>query len=280
MKPTHRHRKPHKTRLDVRLVELKLVRSRQRAQALIMAGKVLVDGVPVTKPGTPVAPGAQIRLKGADMPFVSRGGLKLAAALQSFEVDVRGRLCLDVGASTGGFTDCLLQQGARRVYALDVGYGQLAWKLRQDPRVVIRERCNIRKATSADIPEAVDVVVIDVSFISLAIVVPAALRFTRPDADLIALIKPQFEAGRDKVGKGGIVRDEAVHREVLDRLQRSFESMGLRVQGVIPSPVRGAKGNREFLMHAVRQAPETPGTNRCCAAREAPGERGNRTFWS
>ena len=258
MKRTHRHRKSPKTRLDVRLVELGLVPSRQRARALIMAGKVLVEGLPVTKAGTAVPPDVQIRLRGTDLPFVSRGGLKLAAALRSFQVDVRGRCCLDVGASTGGFTDCLLQQGARRVYAVDVGYGQLAWKLRQDSRVVIRERCNIRKATAGDIPETFDVAVIDVSFISLTIVVPAVLRFARPDAHLVALVKPQFEAGREKVGKGGIVRDETVHREVLSRLQRFFESLGLHVGGVIPSPVLGAKGNREFLIHAMRQPPETP----------------------
>jgi len=251
MKTAARHRKAPKKRVDIRLVELKLAPSRQRAQALIMAGKVLVDNLPVTKPGTPIAVTAEITLRGGDLPYVSRGGLKLQAALQTFQVDAGGRICLDVGASTGGFTDCLLQWGARRVYAIDVGYGQLAWKLRQDPRVILRERCNIRNATKTDIPEGIELATIDVSFISLRIVVPAVLPFLKPEAHLITLVKPQFEAGREKVGKGGIVRDTAVHRDVVAKLRQHFEALGLRIRGLIPSPVPGAKGNREFLMHSV-----------------------------
>ncbi len=255
MKTAARHKKPPKKRVDIRLVELKLAPSRRRAQALIMAGKVLVNDIPVTKPGTPIPVSAEITLRGGDLPYVSRGGLKLQAALQTFQVDAGERICLDVGASTGGFTDCLLQQGARRVYAIDVGYGQLAWNLRQDPRVILRERCNIRYATTTDIPEGIELATIDVSFISLRIVVPAVLAFLKPRADLITLVKPQFEAGREKVGKGGIVRDPAVHRDVIAKLRQYFENLGLCVRGLTPSPLPGAKGNREFLMHSVLEDP-------------------------
>mgnify|MGYP000606219868 CR=1 FL=1 len=182
------------------------------------------------------------------MPYVSRGGLKLEAALQHFGLDVTSATCLDVGASTGGFTDCLLQHGAKRVYAVDVGYGQLAWKLRQDPRVVVIERTNIRHMTVEVIPEPVDLVTIDVSFISLKIVVPAVTAFMGRDARILALIKPQFEVGRKQVGKGGVVRDATLHKEVIEHLSAFFQAKGLILVGVLPSPILGPKGNREFFI--------------------------------
>ncbi len=239
----------NKTRLDVLLVERGLAESRQRAQRLIRAGQVLVNDRPVDKPGTQVDDGAAIRLR-AKLPYVSRGGLKLAAALDTFGVDVRGAVCADVGASTGGFTDCLLQRGAARVYAIDVGYGQLAWRLRQDQRVVVMERVNVRYLEG--LPEMVDVATVDVSFISLQLVLPAVLRFLKPDGHVIPLIKPQFEAGRQQVGKGGVVKDPAVHRAVLERVLGWAIEHGLAVQGLIPSPLRGPKGNVEFLADLSR----------------------------
>lgn len=226
-----------------------LAASRQRARALIMAGKVLADDFPVTKPGSLLAETATLTLKGEGLAYVSRGGLKLEAALEALQFEVGGKCCLDVGASTGGFTDCLLQRGARRVYAVDVGYGQLAWKLRQDPRVVVIERTNIRHLQADRIPEAVDLVTIDTSFISLQIVVPAALRFLRPGGDILALIKPQFEVGKGQVGKGGVVRDAAQHQAVIASLTRFFEGLGLTAVAVVPSPILGPKGNREFIIH-------------------------------
>ncbi len=204
-----------KKRLDQTLVETGLSESRQRAKALIMTGKVLVDEQLVDKPGAMVLEAASITIKGKEIPYVSRGGLKLEKALSSFEVDPAECVCLDVGASTGGFTDCLLQRGARRVYAVDVGYGQLAWTLRQDSRVIAIERTNFRHMPTDAIPEPVDLITIDVSFISLRIVVPAALKFAREDAVILPLIKPQFEVGKGNVGKGGVVRDPTQHEEVL-----------------------------------------------------------------
>lgn len=230
------------------LVEKGLVHSRQRARAMIMAGKVIVNDRCVDKPGCLVSAKDTIEFKGIDIPYVSRGGLKLEAALQEFQLDVTGLICMDVGASTGGFTDCLLQHGVDRVYAVDVGYGQLAWKLRQDPRVIVIERTNIRHMTADAITDPLDLVTIDVSFISLKIVVPAIVKFMKPDAAIVALIKPQFEVGKDQVGKGGVVRDAALHQQVIRSLSDFFDSIKLRSQSVLPSPLRGPKGNREFFI--------------------------------
>ena len=239
----------NKTRLDVSLLDKKLAPTRQRAQALILAGKILVNQEPITKPGTRISESDVIVVKGTDMPYVSRGGIKLAEALTKFQIDAAGRHCMDIGASSGGFTDCLLQNGAAHVVAVDVGYGQIAWKLRQDPRVTILERTNIRYLTVEKVPFPVDLAVIDVSFISLKIVVPAIRNFLKVDATVVTLIKPQFEVGRDRVGKGGVVKNPALHEEVIQSLSQFFETGGFRVHGVIPSPITGPKGNKEFLCH-------------------------------
>jgi 23S rRNA (cytidine1920-2'-O)/16S rRNA (cytidine1409-2'-O)-methyltransferase len=230
------------------LVERGLVRSRQRARALIMAGKVLVNGQPVDKPGFFAATDDTLELKGGDIPYVSRGGLKLEAALNNFKLNVSGSVCMDVGASTGGFTDCLLQQGAERVYAVDVGYGQLAWKLRQDPRVVVIERTNVRHMPADAIPDPVDLIAIDVSFISLKIVVPTIVRFLKPAASILALIKPQFEVGKGQVGKGGVVREPELHQQVIADLSDFFNTIKLKPAAVCSSPLLGPKGNREFFI--------------------------------
>lgn len=237
-----------KTRLDLLIVEKGLASSRQRARALIMAGKVLVNHQPIEKPGTLIHSQDNIILKGKDINYVSRGGLKLEKAIQVLKTDITGFVCLDVGASTGGFTDCLLQHGASRVFAVDVGYGQLAWKLRQDPRVVVIERTNIRRMPAEILPQRVDLVTIDVSFISLKIVVPAVLKFMKKNAPIIALIKPQFEVGKDLVGKGGVVKDPALHAEVIEDLSVFFSKTGLSKGFVIPSPIFGPKGNKEFII--------------------------------
>ncbi len=234
-------------RLDRLLVDRGLVASRQQAQRAIRAGQVTVDGRVVDKPGHPVPVEADIRLKEPPR-YVSRGGLKLEAALDTFGLDVEGRVAVDVGASTGGFTDCLLQRGAARVYAVDVGYGQLAWKLRQDPRVVVLERTNIRHLERLPEGALADLAVIDTSFIGLERVLPATLRLLRPQADLVVLVKPQFEAGPDKVGKGGVVRDPRVHREVLERVVALARELGLEVAGLRASPLLGPAGNVEFLL--------------------------------
>lgn len=237
-----------KDRLDKILVDKNIAVSRQRAKALIMTGKVLVNGIPADKPGSLVLSNSEIRIKGGDMPYVSRGGLKLEAALESFGVNVENTVCLDVGASTGGFTDCLLRRGAKRVYAVDVGYGQLAWKLRNDPKVVVIERTNIRHMPKETVPEPADLATIDVSFISLKIVVPSVLKFMKNSGKIIALIKPQFEVGRKNVGKGGVVRDPALHEEVLNSLTDFFEKEGFTGESPVTSPILGPKGNREFLV--------------------------------
>ena len=238
-----------KKRLDVLLVERGLVESRERGKRLIMAGQVLVEGRVLDKPGARVPVDADIRLR-ARLPYVSRGGIKLAAALEAFGVDVKGAVAADVGASTGGFTDCLLQRGARRVYAIDVGYGQLAWRLRRDPRVVVMERTNVRYLDS--LPEPIDLATVDVSFISLELVLPKVMGWLKPGGEIIALIKPQFEAGREKVGKGGVVRDPQVHRTVLRKILGWAVEHGLAVRGLIPSPIKGPAGNVEFLVHLRR----------------------------
>jgi 23S rRNA (cytidine1920-2'-O)/16S rRNA (cytidine1409-2'-O)-methyltransferase len=237
-----------KSRLDLMLVKRGLVRSRDRAQAMILSGKVTVNNQIVDKAGTLVLPEDDITLKGQDHPYVSRGGLKLEKALQILDVDIAGFVCLDVGASTGGFTDCLLQHGVGRVYAVDVGYGQLAWKLRQDPRVVVIERRNIRRLAFEALSQRVDLVTIDVSFISLKKVVPEIMKFMKKDTRILALIKPQFEVGRQNVGKKGVVRDPALHTAVIKELIEFFTKMKLIYEFVIPSPLLGPKGNKEFFI--------------------------------
>ena len=235
-----------KKRLDVLLVERGLVESREQGKRLIMAGQVLVDGRVMDKPGMQVAGGADIRLR-VKPPYVSRGGLKLEAALDSFAVQVAGAVAADVGASTGGFTDCLLQRGASKVYAIDVGYGQLAWRLRQHPRVVVMERVNVRYLES--LPEPIDLATIDVSFISLELVLPSVVGWLKPAGDIISLVKPQFEAGRAEVGKGGVVKDPKVHRAVLGKILAGALNHGLTVRGLMASPLKGPAGNLEFLAH-------------------------------
>ncbi len=244
---------PSKSRLDLLLVDKGLVASRQRARALIMAGNVMVDNQRVDKPGISVSTSAQIILRGNDPAYVSRGGLKLKKALDHFQIDINGLVCMDVGASTGGFTDCLLQHGAQKVFAVDVGYGQLAWKLRQDARVIPVERTNIRHLAVETIGVPIDLITVDTSFISLKIVLPAVLKFLKPArADLICLIKPQFEVGKGKVGKGGVVRDPDLHTEVLAHLNAFFPSIGLTRVALTTSPILGPKGNKEFIVHLQR----------------------------
>jgi 23S rRNA (cytidine1920-2'-O)/16S rRNA (cytidine1409-2'-O)-methyltransferase len=240
-----------KYRLDTLLVERGLAESRARAQALVLAGLVWSEGRRLDKPGTALPAGTPLELRGREHPWVSRGGVKLAHALDHFAIDVAGRLALDIGASTGGFTEVLIERGARRVYAVDVGHGQLAWKLRQDARVVLRERCNARHLTRAEIPEPPDLITCDASFISLTVVLPAALALAAPEAGLVALIKPQFEVGKGRVGKGGVVRDPALHREVCARISAWLEGEARwPVVGIVESPIRGPEGNVEFLVYA------------------------------
>ncbi len=243
-----------KERIDKILVERGLVASRERARALILAGQVLVTDSVVDKAGTRIFIDAEIRLKKNDIPYVSRGGLKLEKALTAFPILVDGVIALDVGASTGGFTDCLLQHGAARVYAVDVGYGQLDWKLRSDDRVVNLERTNIRHVDAASIPEKPGLAVIDASFISLEKVLPPTLQLLAADAQIIALIKPQFEVGRGEVGKGGVVRDQAKHEQVIERIRQFAVNSGCEIIGLTDSPLLGPKGNREFLIALQRVA--------------------------
>jgi 23S rRNA (cytidine1920-2'-O)/16S rRNA (cytidine1409-2'-O)-methyltransferase len=252
MMSENKPKKTGKIRLDRLLVDRGLTESRERAQALIFAGQVLVNGQKQEKAGALVAEDAELRIIGETLPFVSRGGLKLEAALREFRIDVSGKTALDVGASTGGFTDCLLQRGAKKVYAVDVGYGQLAWKLRQDPRVITIERTNIREIAPSLIQEPVDIVVIDVSFISLEKVIPSILPFLSKNGEIVALIKPQFEVGREQVSKGGIVRDEAARTAAVNRIVAFVREQGFEVKDVIPSPITGQDGNVEYLIYAVR----------------------------
>jgi 23S rRNA (cytidine1920-2'-O)/16S rRNA (cytidine1409-2'-O)-methyltransferase len=236
-------------RLDKLLVEKGLVQSRERAKAIILAGMVVVDDRVVDKAGTLVEPNSRVRVKDRDHSYVSRGGPKLEGALQAFQVDPRGKVAMDIGASTGGFTDCLLQKGAKKVYAVDVGYGQLAWRLRQDPRVVNLERRNIRYLKPEEIGEKVDLAVIDTSFISVEKFLPNVLQMIREGGWILALLKPQFEVGKAEVGKNGVVRDKRKHQQVLDRVSRFSESIGLKVRGTMESPLLGPKGNREFFVY-------------------------------
>lgn len=242
-------------RLDQLLHQQGFFGSREKARRAVMAGTVEVNGQRVDKPGTPIREGAELRVMEKAEPFVSRAGRKLAHALDHFHIDPAGRVCLDVGASTGGFTDCLLQRGAVRVYAVDVGYGQLDHGLRQDPRVVVMERLNARYLASDALPEPVDLITIDVSFISLTKVVPALLPHLAPEGRLLPMIKPQFEAGRRQVGKGGIVRDLEVRRRVIDSRVADLEALGLACAGAFDSPVAGVNGNREAFA-LFRWAPE------------------------
>ncbi|MCA1910034.1 MAG: TlyA family RNA methyltransferase [Magnetospirillum sp.] len=243
-------------RIDQLLVDRGLAESRSKAQALVMAGLVVVGDKRVDKPGTQVAEDVAVELKGQDHPWVSRGGLKLVEALDRFALDPAGRVAVDVGASTGGFTDVLLTRGAAKVYAVDVGHGQLAWKLRSDPRVVVLERTNARHLTPELIPEPPAMVVCDASFIGLEVVLPAALALAAPDAVLVALIKPQFEVGKGRVGKGGVVREPELHAEVCDRIVAWLPTQpGWRVEGLCDSPIKGPEGNKEFLIVGRKCAP-------------------------
>jgi 23S rRNA (cytidine1920-2'-O)/16S rRNA (cytidine1409-2'-O)-methyltransferase len=242
-----------KCRVDQLLVERGLAESRARAQALILAGRVFSGEMRLEKPGQGVSAEIPLELRGGAAPYVSRGGSKLAHALDHFGIDPGGMVALDLGASTGGFTDVLLQRGAARVYAVDVGQGQLDWRLRNDPKIIVLERTNARYLNREVIPEPVDLVVADVSFISLTLALPAALQLTRPGASLIALIKPQFEVGKGQVGKGGVVRDRALHEGVCAEIGRWLEDRRWAVLGIIESPITGPKGNREFLIAARRQ---------------------------
>lgn len=252
-----------KKRVDQLLVDRGLVESRARAQALVMAGLVYSGDRRVDKPGTALPEDCALELKGQDHPWVSRGGLKLAKALEAFAIDPAGKVAVDVGASTGGFTDVLLTHGAAKVYAVDVGHGQLAWKLRSDPRVVVLERTNARHLTVERIPEPVDMVVCDASFIGLETVLPAALALARPGAVLAALIKPQFEVGKGRVGKGGVVREPELHAEVCERIHAWLDGLpGWRVEGITESPILGPEGNKEFLIVGrLEGAPCAPASN-------------------
>ncbi|GHU04738.1 TlyA family rRNA (cytidine-2'-O)-methyltransferase [Alphaproteobacteria bacterium] len=246
-----------KLRLDCLLVERGLVESRARAQALTMAGLVFSGEARLDKPGRMVSPDIALSLRGQDHPWASRGGLKLVRAIEAFQIDPSGRVAIDVGASTGGFTDVLLAHGAKKVYAVDVGHGQLAWRLREDPRVQVLERTNARHLTNAHIPEPVDLIVCDASFIGLRTILPAPMALSGPSAILVALIKPQFEVGKDRVGKGGVVRDPALHKEICETIgQWLADQPDWSVEGIVESPITGAEGNVEFLIVGKRLVEE------------------------
>lgn len=253
-----------KYRLDQLLVNKGLVSSREKGKAMIMAGQVYVNGDKVEKPGTSVNNDAVVEIKGDSLPYASRGGLKLAKALEEFKFTVHGKVMLDIGASTGGFTDCALKNGAIKVYAVDVGYGQLAWTLRQDPRVVVMERKNARYLSSADISEPVDVITIDVSFISLRKILPSLGALLKEGGSILALIKPQFEAGRELVGKKGVIKDQAVHGQVIQEIITFSQNLGLTVRGLTYSPIKGPQGNIEFLLWLQKN---------CCLKKEQEEEK-------
>jgi 23S rRNA (cytidine1920-2'-O)/16S rRNA (cytidine1409-2'-O)-methyltransferase len=238
-----------KKRLDSLIFDLGLAESREKAKLMIMAGTVYVDGQKADKPGTAYPAGVSVEVRGKKLPYVSRGGLKLEKAMEVFHLSLEGRTAMDVGASTGGFTDCMLQNGAKKVYSVDVGYGQLAWKLRTDPRVVSLERTNARYLTREQVPEPVDFFSVDVSFISLKLILPAVRGLTADGAEAVCLIKPQFEAGRGKVGKKGVVRDRSVHEEVVGSVAEFAVNNGFSVLGLTFSPVKGPEGNIEYLIH-------------------------------
>lgn len=248
-------------RLDLYLVENNMTPSRERAKALVMAGIVYVNGVKADKAGEKVPANAIVEIRGKDLQYVSRGGLKLEKAMQAFHLDLNGKTCMDIGASTGGFTDCMLQNGATKVYAVDVGYGQLAWTLRTNPQVVNMERTNIRNITPTDIEDLIDFFSIDVSFISLSHIFPVMKTLTSHHGEAVALIKPQFEAGKDKVGKKGVVRDAEVHIDVITKCMHIAEENGFHVQALDHSPIKGPEGNIEFLMHVSVEKESTRFTN-------------------
>jgi 23S rRNA (cytidine1920-2'-O)/16S rRNA (cytidine1409-2'-O)-methyltransferase len=271
---------PEKARLDVIMVRRGLAETRARAQALILEGKVRVDGELIDKPGHMISPQAQIEIT-ASLPYVSRGGIKLAAALDAFQINPAGWICADVGASTGGFTDCLLQRGAARVFAIDVGYGELAWPLRHDPRVVVLERTNARYLSTLPGDVHVSLVTVDVSFISVRLILPTVKNWLEPEGRIIVLIKPQFEAGRAQVGRGGVVKDPAVHCEVLRHVLTFAQGLDLSPQGLIPSPLRRPAGNVEFLAYLRQNVPPLPDMdgviNRCVAmAHATPRGKGRK----
>lgn len=242
-----------KERLDKLLVEKGLVQSRERARAIIMAGNVAVDGEKVAKPGAPIDPEARLEIQAEESSYVSRGGEKLEGALKTFGIDPRGMVAMDVGASTGGFTDCILQKGAEKVYAVDVGYGQLAWRLRKDPRVVNLERRNIRYLPRDEVKEELDLILIDTSFISIEKFLPHLIGFLKTGGAIVGLIKPQFEVGRGEVGKGGVVRDKALHQKVVNRISDFSRKLGLTVLGATESPLLGPKGNKEFFIYLKKE---------------------------
>lgn len=250
-----------KIRLDQLVFDLGLTESRERAKTTVMSGLVFVDGKRIDKPGTQVSPDSKIEVKGSAIPYVSRGGLKLEKALKVFHIDPTGMHCIDCGASTGGFTDVLLKNGAEKVFAVDVGYGQLAWSLRQDERVVNMERTNIRHISPEQIPEALDLAVADLSFISLKLVLPAISSVLKDKAELVCLIKPQFEAGKDEVGKKGVVRDESVHLAVIESILDFVPTIGLTVLGLDYSPIKGPEGNIEYLCYMKKGGGEAPDIN-------------------
>ncbi len=250
-----------KVRLDQLVFDLGLTESRERAKTTVMSGLVFVDGKRIDKPGTQVSPDSKIEVKGSAIPYVSRGGLKLEKALKVFHIDPTGMHCIDCGASTGGFTDVLLKNGAEKVFAVDVGYGQLAWSLRQDERVVNMERTNIRHISPEQIPEALDLAVADLSFISLKLVLPAISSVLKDKAELVCLIKPQFEAGKDEVGKKGVVRDESVHLAVIESILDFVPTIGLTVLGLDYSPIKGPEGNIEYLCYMKKGGGEAPDIN-------------------
>lgn len=247
-----------KVRLDQLVFDRGFAESRERAKTTVMSGLVYVNGQKADKPGMPVSPDVELEVRGAAIPFVSRGGFKLDKALKVFPIDPQGLHCIDCGASTGGFTDVLLQHGAAKVYAVDVGYGQLAWKLRQDARVINLERTNLRYVTPEQIPEPLDLAVMDVSFISIRLVLPAVHALLKDGADLVCLIKPQFEAGREEVGKKGVVRDAAVHEEVINGILVFAPTVGFSVLGLDYSPIKGPEGNIEYICHLKKGSFETP----------------------
>jgi 23S rRNA (cytidine1920-2'-O)/16S rRNA (cytidine1409-2'-O)-methyltransferase len=244
----------NKIRLDKILLDKDLVKSREKAKALILEGSVLVNGIIVDKAGALVRPDDVLTIS-AKMPYVSRGGVKLEHAIKTFNIDVKGKTVMDVGASTGGFTDCLLKFGAKKIYSIDVGYGQFSWMLRGDERVVLLEKTNIRYLDGDLVPDRIDIATIDVSFISLLKVIPKVLEFLTRNGEIVALIKPQFEVGRKDVGKGGVVREESKRTTVVEKIKHESIKMGLEVKGVIASPIKGPKGNVEYLMYAVKFPP-------------------------
>ncbi len=242
-----------KERIDILLVEKGLAESREKAKRFIMAGIVYIDNEKVDKSGTKVDVESEIRVKGNPLPYVSRGGLKLEKALEKFPITVKDKVALDIGASTGGFSDCMLQNGAKKIFAIDVGYGQLDWKVRSNEKVIPMDRTNIRYVTREDLGELAEFVSIDVSFISLKLVLPVVKELTTDDVDIIALIKPQFEAGREKVGKKGVVKDKKVHKEVIKNIYTFCKEIDLNISGLTYSPVKGAEGNREYLAHITKR---------------------------